>query len=168
MRCHAQRGVIGLDEMVEIRRMQGGEANALGDEVWDAIHMGCRAYTAAQRQAWLPAPPHGVKWAGKLAVQRVWVAVEMNAPVGFLTLADAGYIDLGFVRAAHQGRGVFTALLRALEGTARGARMRRLWTHASLPAQPAFAARGCHVIAHETVQRAGETLARAEMEKVLT
>lgn len=154
--------------MVEIRRMQGAEANALGDVMWDAIHMGHSAYTAAQRHAWLPAPLQGAKWADKLAGQRVWVAVERDAPVGFLTLADAGYIDLGFVRAAQQGRGVFSALLRALEDDARGAGMWRLWTCASLMAQPAFAARGFHVIAHETVQRAGETLARAEMEKVLT
>ena len=37
----------------------------------------------------------------------------------------------------------------------------------TLLAQPAFAARGFRVLRHETVARDGETLDRAELEKVL-
>ena len=43
----------------------------------------------------------------------------------------------------------------------------RLWTFASLMAQAPFQAVGFRVINFETVERAGEVLPRAEMEKVL-
>ena len=46
--------------------------------------------------------------------------------------------------------------------------IKRLWTHASLIAEPAFAARGFHVIARQTVERSVETLDSTKMEKVLT
>ena len=154
--------------MIKVRTMRAGEAEALGHVMWDAIHAAPSRYTPAQRTAWLPAPPGGDGWQNKLAGQDVWVAEDGQAPVGFLTLAAAGYIDLAYTRAAAQGRGVFTALYRALEHQARAQSLPRLWTHASLMAQPAFAAVGFHVIAHETVTRSGEVLARAEMEKVLT
>ena len=153
--------------MVEIRQMRGPEADALGAVMWDAIHIGRSAYSPAQRHAWLPEPPQGAGWAARLAKQQVWVAMDRAAPVGFLTLANDGYIDLCFVQSSHQGQGVFAALLRALQDGAQARGCRRLWTHASLTAQPAFAARGFYVIAQETVQRSGETLARTEMEKVL-
>jgi putative acetyltransferase len=87
--------------------------------------------------------------------------------LGFLTMYDTGYIDLAFVRASAQSRGVFSALLSALEKDARAAGLPRLRTHVSLMAQPAFEARGFHVIGHETVERGSEILARAEMEKSL-
>ena len=155
-------------EMVEIRRMGAGEADALGGVMWGAIHEAPSAYTQAQRVAWLPEPPHGAAWAAKLDRQAVWVAWRDAVPIGFLTLTGNGYIDLAFVAADAQGQGVFSALYAALETEAMGRAYRRLWTHASLMAERAFAAHGFHVIARETAERAGQSLARAEMEKLLT
>ncbi len=154
--------------MVDVRAMHSGEADVLGQVMWDAIHGGRSLYTPAQRNAWLADPPVGEAWAKKLAAQSVWVAVESGVPIGFITLATGGYIDLAFVMAAGRGRGVFSALFVALEHEVIARRMPRLWTHASLMAEPAFAAKGFHVIAREMVDRAGQTLARAEMEKMLT
>lgn len=154
--------------LATITRMQTGAADALGRVMWDAIHRGPTAYTAAQRTAWLAHPPQGGVWAAKLAAQQVWVAQGAKGLVGFITLADPGYVDLAYVAPQAQGTGVFSALLTALEHTARKEGTPRLWTHASLMAQPAFAARGFHVIAHETVTRSGQQLARAQMEKMLT
>jgi putative acetyltransferase len=74
---------------------------------------------------------------------------------------------LVFVAAASQGRGVFRVLYEALETYAVEKGCSRLWTHASLTAQRAFEACGFCVIRHETVPRAGQTLARAQMEKLL-
>ncbi|WP_366874569.1 GNAT family N-acetyltransferase [uncultured Roseobacter sp.] len=67
----------------------------------------------------------------------------------------------------HQGTGLFRKLYDHIEQWARGRREPRLWTHASLMAQPAFRAMGFLVIHHETVVRDGQSLARAEMEKRL-
>lgn len=145
---------------MQIRNMQPEEADALGQVMFDAVQA-ADAYTIAQRRAWCPQPPSGADWAGRLANVRVWVA-DRGRPVGFVTLADAGYIDLAFVASAAQGQGVFGHLMDAVEAAAGPV---RLWTHASLSAQPAFAARGFHVIRHETIARGGEMLDRAEMEK---
>ena len=154
--------------MVKVRPMAADEADALGLVMWDAIRHGHSLYTSAQRNAWQPEPPQGSVWAVKLGGQHVWVACAHESPLGFLTLAGGGYVELAFVASRKQRQGVFSAHYGASEAHARMRGIKRLWTHASLMAEPAFAARGFHVIGRETVERAGETLARAGMEKVLT
>ncbi|MEL6889542.1 MAG: GNAT family N-acetyltransferase [Pseudomonadota bacterium] len=153
--------------MVEIRRAQIDAADALGAVMWDAVHNGRSAYSEAQRRAWVPQVPAGADWAARLRAQRIWVAERDGALVGFVTLAAGGYVDFAFVLARVQGRGVFRALLDCVEAEARADGAARLWTHASLTAQPAFAALGFHVMRHEVVARQGETLRRAVMEKPL-
>lgn len=143
------------------------DAQTLGQVMWRAIHEGASAYSQAQRDAWLQVPPTGEAWVAKLAGQAVHVAADQGVPVGFMT-RDGSYVDLAFVLPDWQGRGVFSALCARVEAEARALGLDRLWVHASLTAQPAFEARGFRVIAHETVERNGQTLARAEMEKRLT
>jgi len=150
-----------------IRDTIAGEADALGRIMFRAIHEGPSAYTLAQRTAWCAAPPAGAAWAARLAPMQVRVAEARGAPVGFM-VRDGAYVDFTFVLPDWQGCGVFSALYARIEAEAREAGLHRLWVHASLMAQPAFAARGLHVIRHETVDRNGEVLRRAEMEKRLT
>lgn len=157
-----------MDQATElvVREMIAGEADALGRVMFRAIHEGASAYTADQRIAWCATPPAGAGWAQKLARQDVSVAEAQGGPVGFLT-REGAYIDLAFVLPDWQGRGIFAALYDRIETDARAVGLHRLWVHASLMAQPAFARRGFDVIRHETVTYGGETLDRAEMEKVL-
>ncbi|WP_223421046.1 GNAT family N-acetyltransferase [Tateyamaria pelophila] len=154
--------------MLVVRKSVAADADALGLVMYDAIRSGPSRYTEAQRIAWLDRPPAGGNWAVRLSTQQVWMAEAQGEPLGFLTLDETGYIDLAFVTAAAQGKGVFSALYDALEAAAMEDGLTRLWTHASLMAQPVFEARGFRVIRHETIDRKGETLARAEMEKSLT
>lgn len=149
---------------ISVREPRGAEDAALGALMFDAIHRGPSLYSAAERAAWLAAPNEGPAWSARLSAQHVVVARACGVPVGFITLKE-DYIDLAYVAATAQGLGVFRALYTAIEDAA--ARQKRLWTHASLMAQPAFLAVGFHVIQHETVARNGEHLRRAEMEKVL-
>ncbi len=90
-----------------------------------------------------------------------------GAVVGFMSIEPGGYIDLAFIRPEHWGRGLFRQMFDLVEAHARGAGEARLWTHASLTAQPAFRAMGFSTIHHETVARNGESLQRAKMEKTL-
>ncbi|MEL6450420.1 MAG: GNAT family N-acetyltransferase [Pseudomonadota bacterium] len=152
---------------LNIRQMADGEADALGRLMFRAIRAGASAYTPAQRTAWCAAPPAGAAWHAKLSKQAVRVAETHGVPVGLMTRAGA-YIDLAYVLPDWQGRGVFSALYARLESEARAEACNRLWVHASLMAQPAFAAKGFRVIRHEMVPRAGQMLPRAEMEKDLT
>ncbi|WP_415401362.1 GNAT family N-acetyltransferase [Tateyamaria sp. SN3-11] len=148
-----------------LREMIAGEEDALGRVMWRAIHEGRSAYTPAQRNAWCATPLQGAPWAARLAKQEVRVAEADGAPIGFMT-REGAYIDFAYVLPDWQGRGVFSALYARIKDEARSAGLHRLWVHASLMAQPAFAARGFRVVRHETVARDGETLDRAEMEKV--
>lgn len=158
---------MGHATRMQVRAMIEGEADALGRIMYDAIQNGRGSYDAAQRNAWLNAPNAGTAWAARLSAQQVWVAEASGRPVGFITLWSGGHVDLAFVAASAQGSGVFSALYHALEAAAVAQRVVRLWTHASVMAQPVFEAKGFHVIRHETVERCGATLARAEMEKTL-
>ncbi|MEQ6249239.1 GNAT family N-acetyltransferase [Sulfitobacter sp. HNIBRBA3233] len=137
--------------------------DALGQVMYDAIHIGNPHYTRAERTAWLPAPNAGPAWSARLEGQRVLVADMDDRIAGFISL-ERDLIDLAFVAPRVQGQGVFSALYAKLEDFAEGTRLR---TFASLAAQPAFEAQGFHVIRHETVARGTQRLRRAEMEKVL-
>jgi putative acetyltransferase len=97
----------------------------------------------------------------------VFVADREDVPVGFMTLAKGGYVDLAFLLPAARGQGRFAALLAATECSARQAGAGRLWTHASLMAEPAFARGGFQVMERETIETGGQRLARAKMEKIL-
>ncbi|WP_299139011.1 GNAT family N-acetyltransferase [uncultured Tateyamaria sp.] len=152
---------------IHVRPTLDGEQDALGRIMFRAIHEGHSAYTPAQRSAWCAEPPAGAPWAARLTPMTVRVAEANGAPIGFMARQET-YVDFTFVLPDWQGRGVFSALFARAEADARAEGLRRLWVHASLMAQPAFAAQGFRVIRHETVPRNGETLDRAEMEKVLT
>ena len=143
------------------------DAAALGQVFFDAVRTGPSPYTQAQREAWMPHVPEPCKFADRLRAQRVAVAQEQGDAVGFMTLTPDGYIDLAYVLPTHRGRGLFVKLYDKLEAEALLLGIQRLYTHASLMAQPAFHKVGFLIIQHETVERAGECLARAEMEKHL-
>ena len=165
--CHVQRNVRRGRMMQQFRWAISADNRALAQIMYDAIHHVPSHYTAAQQRAWLPAPPKGKAWSDRLAQQRVAVAQQKGDVVGFVSLAAGGYVDLAYITPAAQGQGVFRALVGMIENEARAQDQYRLHTHASLMAQPAFLALGFHVIRHESVARSGQTLDRAEMEKVL-
>ncbi|WP_299673447.1 GNAT family N-acetyltransferase [uncultured Roseobacter sp.] len=150
-----------------IRWARPADADDLGAVFFAAVREGPSPYTEAQRAAWLEAPPQGQSWADRLAPLDVAVAEVEGAVVGFMSIEPGGYIDLAFIRPEHRGRGLVRQLFDRVEAHARGAGEARLWTHASLMAQPAFRAMGFSTIHHETVVRNGESLQRAKMEKTL-
>ncbi|MDF1727425.1 MAG: GNAT family N-acetyltransferase [Sulfitobacter sp.] len=155
--------------MIEIgmRAADGSEDAALAALMFAAIHEGPSLYDAAQRRAWLPQPHGGPGWQDRLAAQDVWVARAGESLQGFVTL-KGDYIDLAFVAPQQQGRGLFAMIYPPLEKVARRRGLTRLTTHASRMAQPAFRGQGFSVIAHEEISQAGQTLPRAEMEKLLS
>jgi len=162
-----RRSHIRLSELTVIRRATESDYDGIADVMYDAVHNGPSAYTAAQRQAWLPARRSGPAWQQRLDSQTVLVAERATELVGFMSLTQAGYIDLAFVRPAAQRTGVFRRMYVELEQLARQAGTERLWVHASLMAQPAFSAMGFLITATEHVEVSGQTLQRYEMEKLL-
>jgi putative acetyltransferase len=149
-----------------IRRAVCGDFDALGRVMFDAVHADPSPYSPAQRDAWLAAPLSGADWQARLAGQ-YGVVAEQDTLTGFMTLRPDGYIDLAFVLPVARGTGLFRKLYAPIEGQAKTLGLGRLWTDASLMAQPAFAALGFGVLQHEVIEHGGQPLARARMEKRL-
>lgn len=150
-----------------IRIAETADFDALGHVMFDAIRCGPSPYSTAQRVAWIAEPPSGAAWHEKLAAQFVVAGFADKAPVGFVTLCANGYLDLAYIVPAARGAGLFQRLYAQVERHATAQGMVRIWVHASLMAQPAFTGLGFNVVQHEAVERAGQTLARAMMEKRL-
>ncbi|WP_227271890.1 GNAT family N-acetyltransferase [Roseobacter weihaiensis] len=132
-----------------------------------AIREGPSPYSQAQRVAWMSDRPDPRHFAQRISGLNVVLAERAGDLVGFMGVEPTGYIDLAYILHAHRARGLFRQLYQVVENQARDTGLTRLWTHASLMAQPAFRAMGFLVIHHEVVARNGEELARALMEKKL-
>lgn len=144
------------------------EYDDLADIVFNAVRNGPSLYTHAQRVAWVPERRGGEEWAARLAGQAIAIARDDTRAIGFMSLAPEGYIDFAFIRPEAQGCGLFRRLFDMIEDKARSQNESRLWTHASLMAQPAFAAVGFTVVEHEVVQIGDQRFERAKMEKFST
>jgi putative acetyltransferase len=140
----------------------------LADIMFDAVRNGSSKYTDAQRAAWVPVRRGGEAWETRLAPQAIAVARNETRATGFMSLAAQGYIDFAYIRPEAQGTGLFRRLFDMIEEHALAQNEPRLWTHASLMAQPAFAAVGFAVVEHELVWIGGQGFERARMEKLLT
>ena len=116
-----------------------------------AVREGAVAYTETQRAAWSPAVKALPDWSLRMTRQNVWVAEADGRAEGFMTLEMNGYLDCAYILPHWQGQGVFRKLYEALEGQACAEGISRLYTHASLHAQPAFGAMGFEVTRPETV-----------------
>lgn len=139
----------------------------LADVMFDAVRNGASQYDEAQRTAWVPVPRAGKEWDERLAAQNIVLAEHDGHAVGFMSLTGEGYLDFAFIRPAAQGAGLFRQLMARIEQRAEAEGIGRLWVHASLNAQPAFAAAGFTIIKREEVALGGQSLARFEMQKLL-
>lgn len=140
----------------------------LADVIYDAVRNGPSKYTEAQRALWVPERRGGEEWAARLDRQTIAIACDANRIVGFMSLETGGYIDFAYIRPEAQGTGLFRRLFAQIEAQARAISETRLWTHASLMTEPAFAAVGFEVIERQIVQIGGESFKRAKMELMLS
>lgn len=122
-----------------------------------------RDYTAEQLLAWAPDEIDRAGWGLRLAASGTWVAAVDDRAVGFISLEPDGHIDVLYVDAASQRRGIASALLRRVENAARTQGLDRLFTEASMTAKPFFERHGFHVIEAQTVTRCGQELTNFRM-----
>lgn len=156
-----------MENSVTIRTATADDYSVLADVMFDAVRNGVSKYSESQRAAWVPQPRSGDEWNARLDAQTIFVAEDQKQVVGFISLAAGGYIDFAYVRPKTQGAGVFRRLYEAIENHAKNEQQQKLWVHASLMAEPAFAAMGFEVVAKENVEIGGESFARFKMEKQL-
>ncbi|WGH79090.1 GNAT family N-acetyltransferase [Jannaschia ovalis] len=147
-----------------VRRGGAADAVALARIFWRAVHEGAAPrYDAAQRAAWLPAPPAPAAFADRLAPQAVVVADGRDDPIGFMTLGPSGHLDPAYVLPEWRGTGLADALLAVLLNHAATAGLTRLTTRASDMARPFFARHGWQVVAPAPRIRAGVVLPATDM-----
>ena len=151
----------------QIRTATAEDFDALGEVMFDAIRNGPSQYSAAQSRAWAPQPRRGADWAARLSKQHIFVAERDGTLLGFMSIEPGGYVDFAYIRPSAQGSGLFRKLFDAIQAQANAQGETELSTHASLMAQPAFAAMGFSVDHHEIVEVDGQSLARARMIKPL-
>lgn len=137
----------------------------LADVIFDAVRNGPSKYTQAQRAAWVPMRRTGAEWDARLSSKDIAVGRDRDRILGLMSIESGGYIDFAFIRPEAQGTGLFRRLFVMVEARARANAEPRLWVHASLMAQPAFAAVGFLVVEHQVVQIGSQDFKRALMEK---
>ena len=154
-------------DAITLRTATPDDYDALGEVMFDAIHNGPTQYTDAQSKAWAPLPRSGAEWANRLTGKTLILAEHGTRILGFMSIEPGGYVDFAYIRPEGQGSGLFRRLFQEVETRAKAAGETELSTHASLMAQPAFAAMGFEIDFHETVEVDDQQLDRARMAKAL-
>jgi putative acetyltransferase len=101
-----------------------------------------RDYSERQVLAWAPDFIDSEGFALRCTAKPTWVAEINGQIVGFADLEPDGHVDMLFVHAEHQAKGIARALLAHLENVAIRRNLDRLYTEASITARTAFERRG--------------------------
>lgn len=150
---------------IAIRRYRPADLDAVIAIFVGAIReVAARDYTPAQIEAW--ARVDRGRWERRRLSRPTWVAVIGKTIVGFADLEPDGCLDMMFVHPAHQGAGIATALLGAVEAEARRQNLSVIFTEASITARPFFERRGFSVTA-EQYEEGGQLLKNFKMTKSL-
>ena len=126
-----------------------------------------RDYSPAQIEAWAPFAVNRAQWEVRTGSRPTYVAEAGGQIVGFSDLEPDGHIDMLFVHADHQGRGVAHALLDHIHARANAQSVHRLFTEASITARPFFERNGFEVIEAKEVELRGQTFRNYRMAKSL-
>jgi len=152
--------------------IRGGETtdfDCLGQLFHRAVRQGARhKYSADQVAAWSPDPPSGQTWHDRLATGEVFVALEDDTHVGFMTLVtNAALLDFAYVLPDRMGAGIAASLYAVLECRARSLKLPALSTDASDLARPFFLKQDWQVEKRQMLVRRGVTLHNWRMTKTL-
>ena len=126
-----------------------------------------RDYSLAQVLAWAPDEVDRQAWAIRLAASSTWVAAAGERTAGFVTLEPGGRLDMLYVHADLQGRGIASGLLSRAESSARARGLTGLVTEASITARSFFEPRGFQLVKQQVVSRRDQELRNFRMARRL-
>ncbi len=155
---------------VEIRDAAAGDAAAIADLFHHTIlNVNIADYSRAQVEAWARPGPEPDRWEGRIAagenVRQTFVAVRGERVLGFAEFEGDGHIDTLYVHHEFQDCGIASRLLERIEAEARRLGLTRLYTEASITAEPFFRKRGFSVVTPQLVETHGQTFRNYRMEK---
>ena len=155
---------------VEVRDADAGDAPAVAvlfHETILSVNVG--DYSVAQVEAWAGPAPEPEMWEKRIAAdsnaRRMFVATKEGQVVGFAELEGDGHLDTLYVHHEFQGCGVASRLVDRIEAEARHRGIHRLYTEASITAEPFFRGRGFEVVRPQLVEVRGRTFRNVIMEK---
>lgn len=152
-----------------IRRFRLTDARVVGEIFYRSVHeVACAKYDAAQVAAWAPEDPEPERWLERLSGYETFVAQDdVGTRVGWISMSDAGYVDMLFCLPEATRCGVADALYAAVEAIALARGLSQMTAHASLLAEPFFLRHGWSVERHESFVRNDVAMPRAAMSKKL-
>lgn len=143
---------------MKVRRYTKGEEQVLWALLYDTVHkVNSKDYTLAQIEAWAPSQWDLSQWRNRLIKTNPFVAEENNQLVGFAELESNGHIDCFYCAHDRQGKGIGSALLKAIEHEATKLGISRLFAEASITAKGFFENKGFSVEGEQTVSQRGES-----------
>jgi putative acetyltransferase len=156
---------------VEVREAIVGDAPAVADLFYNTVvNVNVGDYSVAQVEAWAGPAPEPEKWEQRIAAdssaRKMFVATKEDRVVGFAELEEDGHLDTLYVHHEYQGCGIASTLLDRVEAEARRLGLRRLYTEASITAEPFFRARGFSMVRPQVVELRGHTFRNYVMDKV--
>ena len=154
---------------MELQLYSSDKAREIADVFHQSVHaIDDSVYSAKQKQAWAPSPVDYQRWAERLNVKKLFIALIDNRVAGFIELDDDGHIDCTYTHPDFQGQGVASALYELVLKESQDRDIRRLYVEASLVAKPFFERRGFNTVKKNLVQRNGVRLVNFSMETYLT
>jgi len=153
---------------IEIRPYRATDRDRLIDLFRGSVRrVARRDYSLAQVSAWAPDDIDAEGFGRRCADRPTFVAAIDGELAGFGDLEPDGHIDMLYVHADHQRKGVAGSLLDKIEAVARQQGIRRLYAEASITARPVFETRGFQVLTVQAVSLRGQTFTNYRMEKRL-
>jgi putative acetyltransferase len=156
---------------VEVRDATAGDAAAVAHLFHTTIlNVNVGDYSVAQVEAWAGPAPVPEMWERRITesgiARKMFVAAKEDRVVGFAELEQDGHVDTLYVHHQYQGCGIASALLGRIEAEARRLGLRRLYTEASITAEPFFRGRGFSIVKPQVVEVRGHTFRNFVMDKV--
>ena len=156
---------------VVVRNATAGDASAVAHLFHNTIlNVNVGDYSVAQVEAWAGPAPVPEVWERRItedgSARKTFVATKEDRVVGFAELEGDGHVDTLYVHHQYQGCGIASALLDRIEAEARSLGLRRLYTEASITAEPFFRRRGFSMIRPQDVEVRGHTFRNFVMDKV--
>ena len=148
---------------MRLRAYKTEDCEAMASLFYDTVHrINGRDYAPEQLDAWATGAVDLAAWNARYLSTTTLVAEENGVVLGFANMDKTGYLDMLYVHADAQNRGIATALCDALE---RLVEAEKYTTHASITARPFFEKRGYAVVKQQQVPLRGQVLTNFVMEK---